>query len=375
LDGVSTIRYAIDRFIVANRIHLHPLRVAVVNPPDASKLVVELSKIFSERRESTLPAMRLELCSTTAPAVRRRAAQALSFSSETMDLIEARLASGRLELQIYEQPKPLEEWILHWQQEPLHLLILFDEAGVSIRRSDMSLPMPMSPFCVRKVIRYQERRGTLQLDPTTDEPPFNEFMQLINEADKGQRDSTPSAWADAENLRQVVDQILQGDKAGAFWLVLADRALPSESGLRSVRLLSRRDGQRELLLLARDYRRLVELVRPAFNRWHLHVSAAQLSKLLEEGVHLTGAGILNLLKKDGTVEANQALGLAGTLLAARDYTQRHPEALVVSIDHQIARPWLRLGKRGERCELIALRQEGECIVVETIEVKSTQGTD
>jgi holliday junction DNA helicase RuvB len=374
LDGVNTIRYAIDRFIVANRIHLNPLRVAVVNPPDASKLVVELSKIFSERRESTLPAMRMELCSTTAPAVRRRAAQALSFSSETMDLIEARLASGRLELQIYEQPKPLEEWIGHWRQEPLHLLILFDEAGVSIRRSDMSLPMPMSPFCVRKMIRYQERRGTLQLDPTTDEPPFSEFMQLINEADKGQRDSTPSAWADAENLRQVVDQVLQGDKAGSFWLALADRALPSESGLRSVRLLSRRDGQRELLLLARDYRRLVELVRPAFNRWHLHVSVAQLSKLLEEGVHLTGAGILNLLKKDGTVEANQALGLAGTLLAARDYTQRHPEALVVSIDHQIARHWLRLGKRGERCDLIALRQEGEFIVVETIEVKSTQGT-
>ena len=53
------------------------------------------------------------------------------------------------------------------------------EAGVSIRRSDMGLPMPMSPFCVRKVIRYQELRGTLRLDPATDEPPFSEFMQLM----------------------------------------------------------------------------------------------------------------------------------------------------------------------------------------------------
>jgi Holliday junction resolvasome RuvABC ATP-dependent DNA helicase subunit len=374
LDGVGTVRYALDRFAVANRAHLSPLRVGIVNPPNAPQLVVELSKILNERRASTLPAMRLELFSTTAPTVRGRAAQALAFSSETMDLIEARLVSGRLELQIHEQPRPLDQWVAHWRQEPLHVLILFDEAGVSIRRSDMGLPMPMSPFCVRKVIRYQELRGTLRLDPTTDEPPFSEFMQLMNEADKGQRDSTPNAWADAENLRQIVDAVLQGDEPGAFWLALADRALPAESGLASVRLLARREEQRELLLLARDYRRLAEIVRPAFNRWHLNVAPAQLSKLLEEGVHLTGAGILNLVKKDGTVEANQVLGLAGTLLAARDYALRHPGSLVVSIDHQIARHWLRLGKRNERCDLIALRQDGEGVVIETIEVKSTQGT-
>ena len=337
--------------------------------------MAELSKILSERRESTLPAMRIELFSTDAPAVRGRAAQALAFSSETMGVIEERLVSGRLELQIHENPKPLEEWVSHWQREPLHLLILFDEAGVFIRRSDMALPMPMSPFCVRKVIRYQKLRGTLRLDPTTDSPPFSEFMQLMNEADKGQRDSMPNAWADAENLRQVVDSVLQGEQPGAFWLALADRALPAESSLSSVRLLARHEDQRELLLLARDYRRLTELVRPAFNRWNLHVTTVQLSKLLEEGVHLTGAGILNLVKKDGTVEANQVLGLAGTLLAARDYARRYPGSLMVSVDQQIARHWLRLGKRtNERCDLIAVRQEGDELIIETIEVKSTQGT-
>jgi len=350
------------------------LRVGIVNPPDAPRLMAEISRILSERRESTLPSMRLELFSTNAPTVRGRAAQALAFSSSTMDVIEERLASGRLELRIHEQARSLAQWIEHWQQEPMHLIVIFDEAGVAIRRSDMGLPMPMSPFCVRKVIRYQELRGSLRLDPTTDEPPFSEFMQLMNEADKGQRDSTPNAWADADNLRAAVDGILQGEVPGALWLALADRALPAESGLASVRLLARREDRRELLLLARDYRRLSELVRPVFNRWHLHVTQAHLARLLEEGVHLTGAGVLNLVKKDGSVDANQMLGLAGTLLAARDFVTRHPGALVVSVDHQIARHWLRLGKRTERCDLIALREDGEGILIETIEVKSTQGT-
>lgn len=373
LDGVEAIRYILNRFAASNRVHLSPLRVGVVNPPDAPRLLVELSKLLSERREQTLPRLRLELFSTTAPTVRGRAAQALAFSSSTMDLLETRLVSGRLELQIHEHPAPLADWIEHWRREPLHVLVLFDEAGVSIRRSDMGLPMPMSPFCVRKVIRYQELRGNIRLDPTTDEPPFSEFMQLMNEADKGQRDSTPNAWADAENLRKTADEVLQGDRPGAFWLALADRALPAEAGLASVRLLARREDQREILLLARDYRRLSEIVRPAFNRWHLHVTTKQLSRLLEEGVHLTGSGILSLVKKDGTVDANQVLGLAGTLLAARDYAIRHPGALVVSIDHQIARHWLRLGRKNERCDLLALREGDEGMVIETIEVKSTQG--
>jgi Holliday junction resolvasome RuvABC ATP-dependent DNA helicase subunit len=374
LDGVETIRYAMDRFTVSHPLHLRPMRVGVLNPPDAPRLAVALAKILGERRESSLPALRLEFFSTTSPAVRGRSAQALAFSSETMDVLEARLSSGRLEMQIHEEPRSLEHWIAHWRREPQHVLVLFDEAGVSIRRSDMGLPMPMSPFCVRKVIRYQELRGTVRLDPTTDEPPFSEFMQLMNEADRGQRDSTPNAWADAENLRHTVDVVLQGDEPGAFWLGLADRALPAESGLQSVRLLARREDQREVLLLARDYRRLADLVRPAFNRWNLDVTTRQLCDLLEEGVHLSGAGILNLVKKDGTVDANQVLGLAGTLLAARDYAGRHPGALIVSADQQIARHWLRLGKRSERCDLIALRQEGEGLVLEAIEVKSTQGT-
>jgi len=374
LDGVETIQYAMDRFAVSHRVHLHPMRVGVLNPPDAPRLAVELAKILKDRRESTLPALRLEFFSTNSPAVRGRAAQALAFSSETMDVLEAWLASGRLEMQIHEEPRSLEQWIAHWRREPQHLLVLFDEAGVSIRRSDMGLPMPMSPFCVRKVIRYQELRGAVRLDPTTDEPPFSEFMQLMNEADRGQRDSTPNAWADAENLRSTVDKVLQGEEPGSLWLCLADRALPAESGLRSVRLLARREDQREILLLAQDYRRLADLVRPAFNRWNLDVTTAQLCDLLEEGVHLSGAGILNLVKKDGTVDANQVLGLAGTLLAARDYARRHPGSLVVSVDHQIARHWLRLGKHGERCDLIGLRQEELGLVLEAIEVKTTQGT-
>jgi Holliday junction resolvasome RuvABC ATP-dependent DNA helicase subunit len=373
LDGINAIRYAIDRYYVISRRKLTPFRIGVVNPPNASQIMLELTKILSDRRASTLPSIRLELFSTNAPAVNNRASHALDFNSTNLDMLESRFSSGRLQLQVHETARSLEEWINYWQEKPQHLLIIFDEAGVSIRRSDMGLPLPMSPFCVRKIIRYQALRGTMRLDPTTDDPPFSEFMQLLNEADMGQRDSTPTAWADAERLKEVADLILQSERPGAQWLALADRTLPSESGLTSVRLFAKREGQREILLLSRDYHRLAGLMRPAFNQWNLHVDTVHLEQLLAEGVHLVGSGLLDLVKNDSTINSNQILGLAGTLIAARDYRVRYPNSLVVSVDHQIARYWLRLGKRSERCDLLCLRKESDSFIFEGIEVKSTSG--
>lgn len=201
------------------------------------------------------------------PSVRIRAAKALEFSGKQQEIIEDKLTSGRLELRVHEEPVALEQLVTRFRAEPFHFVMIFDEAGVNIRRSGMGAPLPMSPFCVRKSIRYEERRNVLRLVPTTDDPPFSEFMQLINEAETGQRDSTPHTWADAENLRQTFDAVLQGDAPGAQWLALADRALPSESGMASVRLLMRREGQRDVLLVTRDYRRLAHLV-------HRHSTAA-----------------------------------------------------------------------------------------------------
>ena len=61
------------------------------------------------------------------------------------------------------------------------------------------------------------------------------------------------------------------------------------------------------------------------------------------------------------------------LVAARDYRARFPEALLVSVDTDLARLWLRLSRTGERCDLLALRKENGVLVVEAIEVK-TVGT-
>ncbi|MEN6462931.1 MAG: ATP-binding protein, partial [Syntrophomonas sp.] len=67
----------------------------------------------------------------------------------------------------------------------------------------------------------------------------------------------------------------------------------------------------------------------------------------------------------------------GMLLVARDYRRKYPDGICLSIDHEMARLWLRLGNRinQNRCDLLSIRREENRFIVEAIEVKTTIGEE
>jgi len=173
-----------------------------------------------------------------------------------------------------------------------------------------------------------------------------------------------------------VDSVLTPEDFGAHWFFLADRALPEEGAMKAQRLLRRREGQRQVLLAARDYGALARLMLPVFevDTPNLLMPVARLNELLGERAHLIGAGILDLIKaQEGRVVPAKVIGLMGTLFAARDFLRHHPGALLVSTDSQLARTWLRLGKQGERCDLLGVYERDGRMNVECVEVKTTKG--
>ena len=192
-------------------------------------------------------------------------------------------------------------------------------------------------------------------------------MQGKLHAQSGQ---TPQASADAEQMREHFESVLTGSSPGAFWFFFADRALPSPGGTRVARILERRDGRRRSVCYDASYERLALLLRPPLDRFNLRFSSQQLEQLLEEGVILLSDGLIDLFGADGQPDPARVLGFAGMLIAARDYKDRHPEALLVSVDSRLARLWLRLSDTGERCDLLGLRHEDGTMVVEAIEVKT-----
>ncbi len=373
-DGAEELANTVDRFAILSPYHAQPLRLAIINPPEPGKLLAGLVKILRDRRESTLPCLRIELYCTNNHKHRMESALRLS---DIRDLLEDRIASGRLILKYHVNPYELPDLFDEMKKKPHHIIAIFDEASIYIRRRSNGQPLPMSPFCVRKQIHHDRLRNLIKLEPTVDDPPFSEFIQLINEAERGQRDSSPHAWADAESLRKSIDQLLQGNQPSAHWVFLADRALPSEGGMKSVSLFKRRAGQRQVLLTAANYQRLADPLKPVFDRCNLSLSSQNLQLLLEQGINLVSTGFLDMIRaKDGKPDSNRVRGLAGMLLAARDYHNRYPDALLISVDSEIARLWLRLGRKSnERCDLLGLRKTENSFILDCIEVKTTEGNN
>jgi Holliday junction resolvasome RuvABC ATP-dependent DNA helicase subunit len=373
-DGQETLYYAVERFTASHRHHISPLRLLLVNAPQAGRLLLDLVALLDGRRRSSIPKLRVEVRGTRAQAARLR--ESLLFDTREREIIEEKIASGKLELVVDRQAKPLDDILAELREHPSHLVAVFDEAPVSVRRGGVGRNLPMSPFCVRRKVTFRPFWGEFRLEPTSGDPPFFEFIELVKHMEGKEGEGTPYAWPDAEQLQQSIDDVLAAEDFGAHWFFLADRGLPEESGMRSQRLVRRRDGQRQVLLATRNYEFLSRLMLPIFEEDtpNLLMPVERLNELLGEGAHLIGAGLLDVVKsQENRVSAEKVIGLMGTLLAARDYLRRHPGALLVSTDSQLARMWLRLGKQGERCDMLGLREEGKSLVLECIEVKSTKG--
>lgn len=372
-DGQNVLVYAVERFAAAHSLHVHPLRLVLVNPPQAGALMLDLLKLLDRRKRTHLPALRVEICGTPLQAPRLRGA--LLFDTKEREIIEEKVASGRLTLLVDRQPKPLDEVLSELQNRPAHIVAVFDEAPVSVRRGGAGERLPMSPFCVRRRIAFHRRWNELRLEPTAGDPPFFEFIELIKHVEGNEGEGTPYAWPEAESLRKSVDSVLVPEDFGAQWFLLADRALPEEGEMQAQRLVRRREGQRQVLLAARSYESIARLMLRVFEEDtpNLLMPPARLQELMAEGAHLIGAGLLDVVtSQEGKVASNKVVGLMGTLLAAREYLRRHDDALLVSTDSQLARTWLRLGVQGNRCDLMGVREQNGRIVLDCIEVKTTK---
>jgi len=379
LDGVNALIEAVDQYITLNPNHPYPLRVAIINPPRPEALLSNFVRLINDPRYrggQRLSAINISLYATAKHKDRLDAAKCFAERIYE-DVVQEKVASGKLDITINEIPQDeakLSNIVNLIRSQPVHIIALFDESTIHIRSRGAGNLLPMSPFCVRQDIRLDRLTGTIELKPQPGQSPFAEFSLMISMLEGTQRDSTHYAHANADALALTTDQLLQGDASASRWLFLADRALPPETGMSSVKIWERREGQRDTFLAARDFSTLARLLRPVFSDCNLTVSPEHMSNLLREGARLLGSGLLGMIKKqDGKPDKKLVIGFAGLILASRDIKKRYPGSLVLSVDHPVARLWLKTGTRmtDDRCDLLVLRKEEEKYILTAVEVKSS----
>ena len=371
-DGVDVLRRCVRQFEQIYVNHSRPLRLALVNAPNASRTLVTLLSRGRGRPAARAPLV-VDVYAT--PDHEDRLLGAYRFAPGDRDQIEEHIAAGRLQLRVDDELLALEDRLAALKARPVHVLAVFDEATTAMRHQPGGANLlPMSPFAVRRQVTFQGIERKVELLPTHDESVFRSFYDMVARLRGAHLGETPQASADADRMAGGIDNALGGPNPGAMWFFFADRALPPPAQVRAARILERREGRRRCVCYDASYERLALLLRSPLDDFNLRFSPDELQALMAEGVALVGDGLIELFRPDAQADPARVLGFAGMLVAARDYRDRHPEALVVSVDTSLARLWLRLSESAQRCDLMALRREEGALTVETIEVK-TSGRD
>ena len=368
-DGVDALKHCVRQFDQIYVNHTQPLRLALINPPNASHTLVTL---LSRGRGRPTSRMTLHVEIYATPDHEARLLGARRFSTRDRDQIEAQIANGRLQLRIHDEVLPLDQRLQTLRDKPVHIVAVFDEATTAMRHQPCGTNLlPMSPFAIRRRIGFQGINRKVELVTTAEESVFRSFYDLVARLQGARTSRTPQASADADFVADQIAVALTDPRPAALWFFFADRALPTPARVQAARIFERWEGRRRTVCYDASHERLALLLRSPLDRYNLRFSATQLEKLLEEGVTLLGDGLLNLFKANAQPDNPRVQGFAGMLIAARDYRDRHPGALVVSVDTKLARLWLRLTDSAERCDLLALRSEDGVLTVDAIEVKTS----
>ena len=368
-DGVHSLHYCVRQFAQIYVNHACPLRLALINPPNASgTLVTLLSRVRG--RQGLRARLLVDIYAT--PGHENRLLGARRFSTEHRDQIEEHIAAGRLQLRVHDDLLSIGDRLQALRDRPVHIVAVFDEATTAMRRQPAGTNLlPMSPFAIRRRISFQGVQRKVELLPSHEESVFRSFYDMVGKIHGARPSETPQASADAEFMAECVDTALTHTSPAAFWFFFADRSLPSPGRVSVARILERHDGRRRSVCYDASYERLALLLRPSLDQFNLRFSLNELQDLLQEGVALLGDGLIDLFKdRDAQPDIARVRGLAGMLIAARDYRARYPDALVVSVDTRLARLWLRLTDSTDRCDLLALRREDAALIVEAAEVKT-----
>ena len=130
-DGVEALQRCVRQFAQIYVNHTQPLRLALVNPPNASEMLLTLLKDSRGHRAPTVPLL-VDIYATQNHEARLVGAR--RFSSEDRDEIEEHIANGRLRLRVHDRVTSLEDRLRNFHEKPVHILAVFDEATTDMRQ-------------------------------------------------------------------------------------------------------------------------------------------------------------------------------------------------------------------------------------------------
>lgn len=160
------------------------------------------------------------------------------------------------------------------------------------------------------------------------------------------------------------------------WYVVADGHVDRDLDLGGLRVLTDRQGTRDVAAFTRSPDAFRRSLRDVVRQFNTYVTDTTLDDLLTALSDLLDAGLLTLRPgKSGEIVHAHIKGILGLLVAVRSLQVTRPEGhdrIILSLDDAQARRWLHLSDEPYRADLLVIDGADDGFTVTVVEVKARQ---
>lgn len=360
-DGLASVRALVEAHLALEPHAQRGYRLALVDPPDAGAYLTMLADLADDKKLSGAHL-------TVYRHPRRKIGIELRLDEGEEDRIarvfRAIAPHRRFTFEIRDLPR---QQIGPPEDEVHHLIAMFDQSTGQMNPARAALH-PIQPLAVPRRIAYREIHKTVELEPASGGP-FEDYDNLV-------RRLAPAGTSYlAVHQQKKLREALHAIASRIPWTAVADRQVDRDLQIGSLRIMTARDGERDIAGFSRSTIPFRRPLRDVVREYNAYISNEDLDDLLRQLSDLLDAGILNL-KPDasGKTNFNRIKGLLGTLIAARWFRKSGDDStrLLVSLDGEEARRWLHLGDDPLRADLVGFTWTNDHCTVSVVEVKAVQ---
>lgn len=372
-SGIDALKQSVIRYLC-----LYPhagmmLKICIIDPPSVELMVSMLKKLNGDR-EFNISGIELSIYRTK------------DCSADWVEINDDSMNDGMLgqykgkrslnfRIRISNKKTPYTK-ILSELGDDQHMMIIFDpnEVRTEVVKNDKQIHI--HPLCIPKVYQYNPVEEEVVIRPANEGDVFSTYGSIVEKLNEH-----PSSFSHTSSVfntplkRDTYDQML----AKSDWLVILDQSLKSwDISLRaaSEKLFYKEDDYRSIGIYSKNSKKFVQGYRNTITRLGNFIPKDEgISQIIEAIRSINDDGLLSIVSHSSNriFDDNHGKGSLGLAIAAIKYMRKHPNAILVGLDTQLAQEWLSGRDDNHLPDLIGIRLDE--LLVDIVEVKTYKDSE
>jgi len=349
------------------------LKVCIIDPPSI-ELVVSMLKKLNSDREFNISGIDLSIYRT-----KECPSDWIEISDDSLNngMLGQFKGKRNLNFRIKIANKTLSySKILSDIANNQHIMIIFDPNEIKINSVKNNRHIHIHPLCIPMIYQYNAVDDEVSILPSNEGDVFSTYGSIVEKLNEH-----PSSFSHTCSVfktplkRETFDNLL----CKSDWLIILDQSLKTwDISLRaaSEKLFYKENDYRSIGIYSKNSKKFIQGYKNTITSLGNFIPKDKgIANVIEAIRSINDDGLLSIVSHSSNriFDENHGKGSLGLAIAAIDYMKKHPSAILVGLDTQLAKEWLSCRDDNQLPDLVGICLDESSIDI--IEVKTYDNND